>query len=111
MKLYDDVTCEITGIQPYGIFVVCEDYEGLIHISELSDQFLYNIESLFKIGDSISAKIIEIDENDKRLRLSYKQAHPIPKKISKQITIKLGFHTLEQNLPKWIKEYYDNEKN
>ena len=104
MNVNDRILCKVTGIQSYGVFVTCDDYSGLIHISELSEQFISSIDSYIRVGDELDVVILEIDEANKRLKLSYKQAHPIHPKITKQVKIKIGFYTLDQALPHWIEK-------
>jgi len=104
MNINDQIVCKITGIQPYGVFVTYEDYTGLIHISELSDQFVPSIEEMLSVGDEIEVVVLEIDEDHKRLKLSYKKANPIHPKIQKMVRIKIGFHSLAKALPHWIEK-------
>ena len=104
MKINDQITCTITGIQAYGFFVSYEEYVGLIHISEVSDQYIQSIEDILCVGDEVEAIVLEIEEDQKRLKLSYKQANPIHPKIQKMVKIKIGFHTLSKALPFWIEK-------
>ena len=70
-RVYD---VKITRIVNFGAF--CElpsGREGLIHISEIADAFVSNIEDYVKVGDQIKAKLIKIDELG-RLNFSLKQA-------------------------------------
>jgi len=70
-KIY---TAKVKRIAPYGAFCeVFPDREGLIHISELADYFVKNVEDIVKVGDEIKVKVIGIDELG-RLNLSRKQA-------------------------------------
>jgi len=104
MNVDDQIVCKITGIQPYGVFVTYEDYTGLIHISEISDQFVPSIEDIMSIGDDVEVVVLEVDEAHKRLKLSYKKANPIHPKIQKMVRIKIGFHSLAKALPHWIEK-------
>ncbi len=70
-KVYE---VKITRIVNFGAF--CElpsGKEGLIHISEIADAFVSNIEDYVKVGDLVRAKLIKIDELG-RLNFSLKQA-------------------------------------
>ena len=72
-KIGDVVKGYITGVQKYGIFVaVDEDYTGLIHISEISHAYVKNINDYLNDKDIIEAKVIEVDEKNKHLKLSIK---------------------------------------
>lgn len=110
MKVNDSIICTVTGIQSYGVFVSYEDYSGLIHISEVSDQYIPSIEDILCVGDEIEAIVLEIDEAQKRLKLSYKQANPIHPKISKLVKIKIGFHSLSKALPFWVEKTKKKEE-
>lgn len=104
MKINDRITCTVTGIQPYGVFVSYEDYTGLIHISEMSDQYVSSIEEMITVGDLIEVLVLEIERDARRLKLSYKKAHPVNPKIQKLVKIKIGFHSLAKALPHWIEK-------
>lgn len=102
IKIGNVVDGQITGITKYGIFVSLEDnYVGLVHISEISNKFVSDIENKFKIGSLVKVKILEINENKLQVKLSIKQ---IPKcKKRKGIEEKgRGFTPLEEKMPEWI---------
>lgn len=64
----------VMKIMNFGAF--CEIFpgkEGLVHVSELSDKFIKNVEDAVKVGDKVRVKLIKIDEMG-RLNLSIKQA-------------------------------------
>ncbi len=104
MNVKDHVSCRITGIQSYGVFVQCDEYVGLIHISEVSDQYVPSLEDILDVGDVVETVILEIDEDQKRLKLSYKEANPVHPKIQKMVKIQKGFHSLSKALPFWIEK-------
>ena len=97
----------ITGIKDYGAFVQVEDYCGLIHISEFSDGFVKNINDIVAIGDVVNVQILEIDNEEKKLKLSYKAANVIPSKLLEYVHIYKGFNALELKLNDWINEAYE----
>lgn len=110
IKCGDVVHGYVTGIKKYGVFVnVDGGFNGLIHISEISDLFVKNIKDYVQEGEFINAKVLEIDENN-NLRLSIKNFdYSIGK--DRERTIKEtpnGFKTLEKKLPIWIDEMVDN---
>jgi len=80
----DVITGTISGIVDWGAFIkwpADEDMlEGLIHISELDWQLIENPADFIKVGDNISAKIIDI-AND-RISLSLKQLKPDPWRVA-----------------------------
>ena len=68
---------KITRLMNFGAFCeILPNKEGLIHVSELSNQFVKNVEDVVKVGDEVTVKVIEID-NMKRINLSIKQAQKI----------------------------------
>lgn len=66
----------VTGITKFGAFIdFGEGESGLVHISELSHEYVKDINDVIKKGDKVSAKVIKIDENGK-ISLSISQAKP-----------------------------------
>lgn len=104
---------KITGIQAYGAFVALDDdTNGLIHISEISDGYVKDITRFVRVGDTVRVKIIYIDESTNQVRLSLKalhkkRAHGRMGMFSHKATLpesKLGFLSIEKQLPIWIQE-------
>lgn len=83
-KVGDDVMGEITGVVDFGAFVKIEEgLEGLIHISEIDWSLVEDPRSIFKVGDKIKARIIEI--KDGKISLSVKALKDNPwKEASKK---------------------------
>lgn len=101
-KIGDVITVLITSIVPYGVFVKVDDeYTGLIHISEISDSYIKNIEAYFKSEKSLKVKIIGVDNDKKHLSLSMKNLNLRKNNL---IEVGLGFDELQSRLPKWIDE-------
>lgn len=66
-----DLDCTIAGLVDFGVFIKLEDgLEGLVHISELDWGLVENPRTMFKIGDKIRARVIEI--KDGKISLSIK---------------------------------------
>lgn len=104
---------QVTGIEKYGIFVSLDEfYSGLVHISEISDGFVKNINDFVTVGETIKAKVVEANEETYHVKLSIKN---INYRINKKNNYKLeevagGFTPLEQNLPIWIDKKLKQEK-
>jgi small subunit ribosomal protein S1 len=65
----------VTKITNFGVFVELEqDLEGLLHVSELSDDKVENPQDVVKIGDEIDVKILRVDTADRKIGLSKKRA-------------------------------------
>lgn len=76
LKIGEIVTGQITGIVDFGVFVKFGEMEGLVHISELAWQRIENPKDLFKVGDTVKAKVIAIEKG--RVSLSIKQLQSDP---------------------------------
>ncbi len=64
----------VKRIMNFGAFCeILPNKEGLCHVSELSDEYVKNVEDVVKLGDKIKVKLVEIDEQG-RLNLSRKKA-------------------------------------
>lgn len=111
MQKNERILCKVTGIQPYGVFVEYENYQGLIHISEISDRFVQDITKLFNIGDEIYAIVLGFDEKNQKLQLSYKRALLVNSKVMEKVDIKIGFRSLEEKVDEWVKEKKEALKN
>lgn len=99
------ITGCVTGIEKYGIFVSFDNnYSGLIHISEISDDFVRNINDYVNLGETIKVEVIGLDTNNHHLKLSIKN---IDYRINKNSNCKImetksGFRTLKKMLNIWI---------
>jgi small subunit ribosomal protein S1 len=66
---------KVTKITNFGVFVELEPgLEGLLHVSELSDQKVGNPTDVVKIGDEVEVKILRVDVEDRKIGLSLKRA-------------------------------------
>lgn len=76
----------ITSVMPFGAFVDMGSKEsGLVHISELSKEYVKDINAFVKKGDKVKVKVINIDEKGK-ISLSMKQVESDakPEKVKKE---------------------------
>lgn len=68
---------EVTGAVDFGVFVKIEDgLEGLVHISELDWGLVEDTRALYKVGDKVRVKVIEV--KDDKISLSIKQLRENP---------------------------------
>lgn len=86
------VTGTVTKIVDFGAFVEIEDgVEGLIHISQLSHRHVKTPDEVVTVGEEIKVKIININEEQKRVGLSIKELEEkpqTPKKVKPQANAK-----------------------
>jgi len=80
-KLTEDVVVgkiykgTIKKVVDFGAFCeVLPGKEGLIHVSELADKFVKNVEDVVKVGQEVQVKVTEIDPRGGKFKLSIKQA-------------------------------------
>ena len=103
----DIVTGTVTGIENYGIFVsLNENNSGLVHISEISDYFVRNINDYVELNEIINVKIIGIDSLKNHYKLSIKNLkyRNKNKNNSKILETNNGFSNLKKALDGWILE-------
>jgi len=78
-RIYDG---KVKRVMQFGAFVeIAPGKEGLVHVSELSETFVKNVESVVKVGDEFKVKVIGVDELG-RINLSKKQAEKPTEKTS-----------------------------
>jgi small subunit ribosomal protein S1 len=66
---------KVTKITNFGVFVELEqDLEGLLHISELSDQKVENPQDVVQVGQDVEVKILRVDLDERKIGLSLKRA-------------------------------------
>lgn len=101
------VTGCVTGIEKYGVFVGLDEfYSGLIHISEISSNFVKNVNDYVKIGDTIKVKVIDTDDQNYHVKLSIKNIdYQVGNKKTEDVReIGNGFLPLKENLDMWIEQ-------
>ena len=76
MESISIVTGKVTSIFPTHILVKHNEYTGFLHISEVSDFYVNDIQSFFNVGNEYEFLVIEMDERAKRTKLSWKQIVP-----------------------------------
>lgn len=65
---------KVTKITAFGAFVELDSgIEGLIHVTELSDQAFGKVEDVVSKGDEVTAKVIKLDPEHKKIALSIKE--------------------------------------
>lgn len=88
-KLNDSITAPISRISKFGAFMDLEGWiQGLIHLSEISHWVVKDIRDYIKVGEEVTAKIINFEPNKKRIGLSLKALQKAPKEAQKTETKK-----------------------
>lgn len=80
LEVGDTINVAVSNIEPYGVFVdLGNDVEGFLHISEISwDKKPKHPKEYLNIGDEIDVEVIEIDTENRKLRVSLKNLLPKP---------------------------------
>ncbi|MBQ4071794.1 MAG: 30S ribosomal protein S1 [Clostridia bacterium] len=80
----DVVSAKIVSIMPFGAFAeVYEDVDGLIHISRISTERIASPADVLSVGQVVDVKIIEIDDEKRRLALSIRALKEEEEKAAK----------------------------
>ena len=102
----------IESVKPYALFLSFDDgVKGLLHISEISDSYIRDIEKFGSVDDDIKVKILSIDQFNGFMRVSLKQVpenerystHSNEKRHIPDIS-ENSFKDLKEHLDGWIKE-------
>ncbi|MBI3399292.1 MAG: 30S ribosomal protein S1 [Deltaproteobacteria bacterium] len=74
-KIVDGIVKNITN---YGVFVDLGGIDGLLHVSDISWGKIKNPSDIFKVGDTISVKILKFNKAENKISLGLKQMRPNP---------------------------------
>ena len=72
-KVGDLVKGTVAKIASFGAFVeLQDDIDGLVHISQLSEDHVAKVKDIIKVGDEVTARVIKVDRVERRIGLSIK---------------------------------------
>jgi small subunit ribosomal protein S1 len=84
-KIGDVVKGKVSKLTNYGAFVELEnDIDGLVHISQISEERVEKIKDVLKVGDEVTARVIKIDKDERRIGLSIKAANYSEEDLAKE---------------------------
>ncbi len=84
-KVGDLVSGQVAKIASFGAFVNLDgDIDGLIHISQLSEEHVERVKDVIKVGDSIKARVIKVDKVERRIGLSIKAVNYDPEQLRRE---------------------------
>ncbi|XP_020972176.1 rRNA biogenesis protein RRP5 isoform X3 [Arachis ipaensis] len=77
LQVGDVISGRIKRIEPYGLFITVDDTNmvGLCHISEVSDDTIENIETEYRVGQHVNARVLKVDEVKQRISLGMKNSY------------------------------------
>lgn len=77
---------KVSRLETYGAFVeIGAERPGLVHVSEISHDYVKNPSEVLKEGDEVEAKILDVDRRKKQIRLSIKAAMPKPEEVVAEV--------------------------
>jgi len=69
-----DITGTVTNVTDFGVFIELEEgIEGLVHVSEISKEKIKTPVGMFNVGDAITARVMNINTEERRIGLSIKR--------------------------------------
>ncbi len=84
-KVGDLVSGSVAKIASFGAFVNLDgDIDGLIHISQLSEEHVERVKDVIKVGDEIKARVIKVDKVERRIGLSIKAVNYDPEQLRRE---------------------------
>jgi len=84
-KVGDLVTGKVTKLASFGAFVGLQhDIDGLVHISQVSEERIDKIKNVLKVGQEVTARVIKIDKQERRIGLSIKAANYTPEQLQEE---------------------------
>ena len=84
-KVGDMVKGQVAKIASFGAFVnLQDDIDGLIHISQLSEDHVEKVKDVLKVGDDVEARVIKVDKVERRIGLSVKAVEYSAEQLQKE---------------------------
>jgi small subunit ribosomal protein S1 len=81
-KVGDLVTGKVTKLASFGAFIGLQhDIDGLVHISQVSEDRVDKIKNVLKVDQEVTARVIKIDKAERRIGLSIKAANYSPEQL------------------------------
>jgi len=84
-KVGDLVSGKVTKLASFGAFIGLQnEIDGLVHISQISEDRVDKIKNVLKVGQDVSARVIKIDRSERRIGLSIKAATYSPEQLKEE---------------------------
>ena len=84
-KIGDLVKGKVTKLASFGAFVqLQDDIDGLVHISQLSEDHVAKVKDVLKVGEEVEARVIKVDKLERRIGLSIKAANYTEEQLRKE---------------------------
>lgn len=108
---------KVVKIKPFGAIVLLNgNVQGLVHISQISNSFVENINTHLSVGDIVKVKVLSVDKQANKISLSIKDANPASQNTKKaqqnepgaenksQPHQKSSAQPLEDKIKDWLKQ-------
>ena len=93
---------KVVRVKPFGAIVSLGNTQGLVHISQVANSFVQDINDHVKVGDMVKVKVLSIDEESHKIALSIREALPKeerrPKSTSSPADRAKHLRTLRRNI-------------
>ncbi len=84
-KIGDLVKGKVTKLASFGAFVqLADEIDGLVHISQLSEDHVAKVKDVLKVGQEVEARVIKVDKAERRIGLSVKAANYSEEELKKE---------------------------
>jgi len=84
-KIGDLVKGKVSKLASFGAFVeLQDDIDGLVHISQLSEEHVAKVKDVLKVGQEVEARVIKVDKVERRIGLSIKAANYTEEQLRKE---------------------------
>lgn len=91
---------KVTRLEKFGIFVdIGAERPAMVHVSEMTHDYIRQPEELVKEGDEIQAKVLNVDRKKKQIKLSMKALEPPPQEVGKKAAMKDEKEAHEEIVP------------
>ena len=86
-RIGDLVNGKVSKIANFGAFIeLSDEIDGLVHVSQLAEQRVENVKDVVKVGQDVTARVIKIDKEDRRIGLSIKAANYDAERLQAEIS-------------------------
>ena len=97
----DTAEVKIVGVTTFGAFAqIVPGVDGLIHISQIADKKIDSVANVLKVGETIEAKIVAIDEENKKVSLSSRALLPENEEATEEVAEEAVAEAVAEEAPK-----------
>ena len=98
---------KVVRVKPFGAIVSLGNTQGLVHISQVANSFVQDINDHVKVGDMVKVKVLSIDEESHKIALSIREA--LPKEERRPQSSVNASSDFEDKMKEWMKQANDRQ--